>query len=194
MQRPLEPGTVSNTHFGYLHRSASSASGSALTALQSSGAYGAMLPLRHSGLFTMSRTQCNALISEYGGPLDTQGLKETRRQMNWQTLVPLKRNGTLALPQNQQSVVSAQSLGNNREKRRAPGGHGTVLNSLLGIRNGALTMQLSHYQSSTYLGPHSIDYWQYAQPTGTSPGITLSIAMPTPNSLALTGNPKPLSI
>jgi hypothetical protein len=30
-----------------------------------------MPPLYYSGLFTMSKMQCNALILEYGGPLGT---------------------------------------------------------------------------------------------------------------------------
>ena len=69
MQRPLEPGTDSNTYFGCPHRYANSASGSILIAPQSSGAYAEMPPLYHSGLFTISKMQCNALILEYSGPL-----------------------------------------------------------------------------------------------------------------------------
>ena len=82
IQRLLEPGTDSNTHFGCPYRYANSASGSVLIAPQSFGVYAEMPLLHHSGLFIMSKMQCNTLTLEYGGPLGIQGLKETRLQTN----------------------------------------------------------------------------------------------------------------
>src|SRR5437763_4972649 len=80
MQKPSEPGRVSNTRSNSIQTSASAASGSVSTAPRLSGV-SAETPLTpHNGPSTTARTQCKPAISRSDGPLGTPGSKETRLQ------------------------------------------------------------------------------------------------------------------
>src|SRR5580692_11311127 len=154
MERPLGPGKDFNTQFNSLQISTDIASGSVLIVPLSSGASEALLQTPHNGHSTSVKTQCKPLTSKSDGPPGIQGLKGMRLQISLQASVLYESNGMLAWLQNLQYVGFGRSIRICEGMRSAPGGKSVVPNSLSGIGNGDLIIELSCCQSLSSLAQY----------------------------------------
>ena len=184
--RLLGPGKASDKQFSSVQRSASIASGSVSTVLQSFGVFVVMPQTPHNGHSTTARMLCKRTILRSDGHLDTLELRGMRLQISLQASEPYN-SGMPVWPLNLLPVGSVQFTGTYGGTHNVLGGQSAVSSSLPGTRNGSSTIESSYHQSLNSLVPYSTASLQSAQPMEISHGTIESMLTITPSSPAHAG-------